>query len=91
MTQAPKSISPIRPLLHATSLDVATLNAAASSSLPAGFAVERLDSGGSAAELYEWTGTQWEDGINGGPVTSTSVTGVVRFGNPSSTDISFTW
>lgn len=91
MTQAPKSTSPIRPLVQATDLDVTSLNTAASSSLPTGFAVERLDSGGSAAELYEWTGTQWEDGINGGTVISTSITGTVVFKNPSSTDISFTW
>jgi hypothetical protein len=91
MTTAPKSTSPIRPLVHATSLDVTSLNASASSSLPTGFAVERIDSGGSAAEIYEWTGSQWEDGINGGPVSSTSITGTVRFANPSSTDISFAW
>jgi len=91
MNEAPKSPSPTRPLLLATDLCVANLNAAASSAIPTGFSVERLDSGGSAAELYEWTGTQWEDGINGGPVSSTSVTGTVVFKNPSSTDISFTW
>ena len=91
MTHAPKSTSPIRPLFHATSLNATTLNAAASSTLPTGFAVERIDSGGSAAELYEWNGSQWEDGINGGPVTSTSITGAVRFVNPSSADISFSW
>lgn len=91
MTHAPKSTSPIRPLFHADDLDVTTLNAKASSSLPPGFAVERIDSGGSAAELYEWNGSQWEDGINGGPVSSTSITGTVRFVNPSSTDISFPW
>jgi len=91
MTTAPKSTSPIRPLISADSLDVTQINAKANSSLPAGFSVERVDSSGSAAEIYTWTGTEWEDGINGGPVTSTAVTGVTRFVNPSSTDIDINW
>jgi len=91
MIHAPKSASPIRPLVLAKELDVTSINTAASSALPTGFSVERLDSGGSAAEIYDWTGSQWEDGINGGPVTSTDLTGTVVFQNPSNTDISFTW
>lgn len=91
MIHAPKSASPVRPLFVAENLDVAALNAVASSALPTGFSVARIGNDGSAAELYAWDGSSWQDDINGGPVTSTSITGNVRFGNPSSTDISFAW
>lgn len=50
MTIAPKSTSPIRPLLQATGLDVMSLNVATSSALPAGFSAEVLDSDSSAVE-----------------------------------------
>lgn len=90
MTHAPKIASPIQPLFVATDLDVASLNTAASSTLPVGFSVESIFEG-SAVEICEWTGSEWEDGINGGPVTSTSITGTVRFVNPSSVNISFDW
>lgn len=91
MIHAPKSTSPVRPLFVAEDLDVATLNAVASSVLPAGFSVARIGNDGSAAELYAWDGSSWQDDINGGPVTSTSITGNVRFGNPSAIDIYFSW
>lgn len=91
MANAPKTTTPIRPLFQAESLDAPTLNAKASSALPSGFGVAKLGSDGSVVELYTWTGSEWEDGINGGPVTVTSMTGLVYFVNPSSTDISFAW
>lgn len=91
MVHAPKSTTPVRPLFLAENLDVTTLNAIASSALPTGFSVARIGNDGSAAELYAWDGSAWQDDINCGPVTSTDINGPVRFGNPSSTDISFAW
>lgn len=91
MIHAPKSTTPVRPAFFADALNVATLNAIASSTLPTGFSVARIGTDGSASEIYAWSGTGWEDDINGGPVTSTDINGLVRFGNPSSTDISFSW
>ena len=91
MKTAPKSTSPLRPLLHAEGLDVAQINTKADSTLPAGFRVERLHSDGSAVEIYEWNGIAWEDLLTLTTVTSTSLTGVVRFPNPSSTDIDINW
>ena len=91
MTHAPKSTSPVQPLFQATNLDVTSLNTAASSSLPTGFTVERIASNGAADLIYSWDGTQWEDQLTLTPVSSASITGTVRFVNPSSTDVSFSW
>jgi hypothetical protein len=91
MKLAPKTTSPIRPLIHAEGLDVTQLNAKADSALPTGFQVQRLHTDGSAVEIYEWTGANWEDVFTLSEVTSTSVTGVVRFVNPSATDIDINW
>jgi hypothetical protein len=91
MTHAPKSTSPLQPLFQSTNLDVTALNAVASSSLPTGFTVERIASNGAADLIYSWDGTQWEDQLTLTAVTSTAITGTVRFVNPSSTDISFAW
>lgn len=91
MTEAPKSTSPIQPLFLAVHLDVTSLNNAASSALPTGFTVERIASNGAADLIYTWDGSQWEDQLTLSPVASSDITGTIRFVNPSSTDISFTW
>lgn len=91
MNHSPNSNSPIRPLIYAADLDVTDLNAKADSPLPTGFQIEKLDTFGAAIEIYVWNGSEWEDGINGGVVRSTSITGVVLFANTGSVDVDFTW
>jgi len=87
---SPKSTSPIQPLFQATGLDIASLNAAASPSLPDGFTVERITNG-AADQIYQWTGTQWEDQFTLSPVSFTSINGMVRFINPATYDVEFVW
>ena len=89
MSDAPKSACPIRPLFHVEGLTLADLPGKASSTLPTDFQVQKLASGGNAEAIYFWDGSAFvDDEFN--PVTS-PITGVVRFVNPSSTDISFAW
>jgi len=76
----------------ATALNIQTLPSKAQQSLPPGFEVLEIGSGGSAVNVYGWTGSGWEDGINGGPVTAaTSITGTVHFRNPADYDVEFVW
>lgn len=91
MKAAPKSTSPIRPLFQAQSLDVTQLNSKADSALPPGFKVERIHAEGYADQVFEWNGTAWEDALTLTEVTLTDLSGVVRFPNPSSTDIDINW
>lgn len=75
-----------------TALDVQTLSAKAQQALPSGFEVLEIGSGGGAVNIYTWVGSSWEDGINGGPVTTpTSITGTVYFRNPANHDVEFVW
>lgn len=75
-----------------TSLDIQTLPTKAQQLLPAGFAVLEIDGSGSAVNIYAWTGSGWEDDINGGPVeASTDITGMVHFRNPAAYDVEFVW
>lgn len=89
MIDAPKSSCPIRPLFHAESLTLADLPGKASSTLPEDFQVQKMASGGNAEAIYFWDGTAFVDD-EFTPVVS-PITGTIRFVNPSSTDISFTW
>ena len=72
---------------EADSFNIQDLPAKAQQSLPNGFTVLEI----SAGNIYGWSGTGWEDEINGGPVSSTSITGTVHFRNPATYDVEFVW
>ncbi len=76
---------------EATAFDIQSLPSKTQQPLPSGFEALEIN-GGSVDNIYAWTGSEWEDGINGGVVTSpTSITGTVHFRNPSSHDVEIVW
>jgi len=73
---------------EATSFDIQTLPSKAQQDVPASFLVINIFTG----NVYAWTGSGWEDGINGGSVTAaTAITGTVHFRNPADYDVEFVW
>lgn len=89
MITAYKSTCPIKTCFHAQGLSLSDLASQASSALPSNFQVLKIGAGGSADATYIWDGSAFvDDEFN--PVT-TPITGLIRFVNPSSTDISFDW
>lgn len=89
MIIAYKSSCPIQGNYQANALPLVDLDTKAGSALPTDFQVLKIGSGGSAEATYTWDGSAFvDDEFN--PVT-TPITGSIRFVNPSSTDILFTW
>jgi len=89
MIIAYKSTCPIQCNYQANDLSLADLTTKAIATLPTDFQVLKIGSGGSAEATYTWDGSAFvDDEFN--PVTGL-ITGTIRFVNPSSTDIDFTW
>lgn len=64
---------------------LANLASSTDSALPAGFQVF------SGADIYGWTGSGWEDGNTGNPVTDAALPAGFTVNNPESYDIGVTW
>lgn len=94
-SRTPVTIPPLGLLVPAAQTIVATvsttlggISTASVDTLPGG--TEIILNGG--ANIYGWDGAAWEDGVNGGPVSSTTpITGEVQIRNPASYDIGITW
>jgi len=84
----PKASTPIEVNAKAVNLDICTLP---TPTLPNGFQVMLLGSGGSAVESYGYDNGSWVNEGTFETVTSTALTGTVLFRNPASYDIGITW
>ena len=84
----PKASTPFEVSIRAVNLNVCALPV---SSLPTGFQIMLLGSGGSAVETYGHDNGTWVNEATFETVTSTALTGEVLFRNPASYDISITW
>lgn len=75
----------------AANLNIATLPLQSQQTLPVGFEVFAIGSGGAPTALYAWTGSAWEDETTSEIVTATDITGIVHFRNPADFDVEFVW
>lgn len=89
MITAYKSTCPLKTCFHAQGLSLSDLASKASGPLPTNFQVLKIGTGGSAEATYIWDGSAFvDDEFNS---ATTPITGLVRFVNPSTTDITFVW